>query len=83
MDLLVRNGDTRQQRLAGETLVRVRMVGRDEALVAPPDVPRAPLELDPGEALVGGRGGRASGECDPERTRRPSPLGDPAGRERG
>jgi hypothetical protein len=59
------------------------MVGRDEALVAPPHVPGAPGEVESGEPLVGGARGGAAGERDPEGTRLPRPLRDPVGSQLG
>ncbi len=83
VDLLLRDGNAPQQRLAGQPLVRVPVLGRDEPLVAPPDVPRAPVELEPGEMLVGRARRRPAGEGDAERASRPGALGEPAGREPG
>ena len=45
MDLLLRNRHVVEQRLAGHALVRVGVVRRDDALVAPPDVPGRPVEV--------------------------------------
>jgi hypothetical protein len=55
------------------------MVGRNLAFVAPPDVPRAPVEFFLGEPLVDGAGRRAAGERNAKRPRRAGALGDPAG----
>jgi hypothetical protein len=83
VDLLLGDRDALEQRLAGQPLVRVRVLGRDEALVAPPDVPPAPVELEPGETLVDRARRRPPGERDAERASRTGSLGDPAGREPG
>ena len=60
-------GDAREERLAGQALVRVGVVGRHEALVAPPDVPRRPVELQLRKPLVDGARRRAARQRDPER----------------
>ena len=52
-------------------LVRVRVVGRDDALVAPPDVPVRPVEVELGEPLVDRARGRAARERDAERAGAP------------
>jgi hypothetical protein len=69
MNLLLRHADTVEERLAREALVRVGVVRRDVALVAPPDVPAGPVEVLTREPLVDRRGGRATGQGDPERAR--------------
>jgi hypothetical protein len=69
VDLLLGHADTVEERLAREALVRVGMVRRDVALVAPPDVPAGPVEVLTREPLIDGRGRRAAGQGDPERTR--------------
>jgi hypothetical protein len=83
VDLLLGDGDAGEERLAGEALVRVRVLGRHEALVAPPDVPGVPVEGKLREALVDAAGRRAAGERDAEGRASASSLGDPAGRELG
>jgi hypothetical protein len=77
VDLLFRDADAREERLAGEALVRVLVVGRDEPLVTPPDVPRAPIDRDAREALIDGSDRRAAGEGDPEGEGPARPLRDP------
>jgi hypothetical protein len=83
MDLLLGDRDALEQRLPGQPLVRVRVLGRDEAFVAPPDMPCAPVELEAGETLVSRPRRRPPGERDAERASRTGSLGDPAGREPG
>ena len=67
MDLFFGNGDAREELLAGEVFVRVLVVGRHCALVAPPDVPRRPVERKLGELRIDGARSRPGGERDPKR----------------
>jgi hypothetical protein len=83
VDLLLRDRDSVEERLPREALVGVLVIGRDEALVAPPDVPRLPGQLELGEALVDGPDPRSAGERDSEGLAPARPLGDPAGPELG
>jgi hypothetical protein len=52
LNLLLRDRDTGEQRLARELLVREVVLRRDIALVAPPDMPMRPVEGLLSEALV-------------------------------
>ena len=79
MDLLFGNGDAREELLAGEGFVRVRVAGRHCALVAPPDAPRRPVERKLGELRIDGPRSRAGGECDPKRRPPFRALRDPLG----
>jgi hypothetical protein len=83
MDLLLRDLHPREQGLAGEALVRVLVLGRDEALVTPPDVPGAPVKIGVGEPFVYGSRSRAAGEGDAKRVRRAGAFGDPGRRALG
>jgi hypothetical protein len=83
MDSLLSHPDARQQGLPGQPLVGQLVAGRDVALVTPPDVPRPPSEVEPGQALVDGLDARPAGERDPEGISTRRPTGDPAGGELG
>jgi hypothetical protein len=77
MDLLLRQRHLRKEAVARELLVRELVVGRNVALVAPPDVPVRPVELALGQPLVDLADGGAARQSDPELAC-PCPLGDPA-----
>ena len=79
VDLRLGGSDLGEERLAGQPLVRQLVVRRNGPLVAPPHVPRRPVELHPGEPLVHRANGRASGQRDPE-VAPCGPVRDPAGR---
>jgi hypothetical protein len=79
MDLVLGDTDPIEKSLAREPLVRVGMIGRHVALVAPPDVPVRPVELALGEALVDGTDGRSAGQCDPKRLGLDGTVSDPGG----
>jgi hypothetical protein len=81
VDLLLRDVHPVEKGPAGHALVRVRMIGRDDALVAPPDVPGAPVEVELGEPPVDALGRRAAGERDRERVAAVRAGRDPAGAE--
>jgi hypothetical protein len=78
MNLRLRHGDAGEERLPRELLVREVVVGRDVALVAPPDVPVLPVEGLPREPLVDGSDRRAPREGDAKGPARGTPA-DPAG----
>lgn len=77
MDLILRNRNVSEQRFPRQALVRVLVLGRDEPLVAPPDVPRAPVELELGKTLVDSPGRRSAGQGDSERIVALRASGDP------
>jgi hypothetical protein len=79
MDLVLGDPDAVEERLAREPLVRVGMMGRHVALVAPPDVPAPPVEVALGEALVDGADGRSAGQRDPKRLGLDGAVSDPGG----
>jgi hypothetical protein len=79
MDLLLGHRHLREQCLARETLVRALVVGRNVALVAPPDVPVPPIELEVAQALVDGADRGAAGQSNPKRLTRRCFLGNPCG----
>jgi hypothetical protein len=79
VDLILRNRDASEQRLPRQALVRVLVLGRDEPLVAPPDLPRGPTKLEPRKVLVDGPGRRTTGQGDSERILALRALGDPRG----
>jgi hypothetical protein len=81
VDLLLGNRYAGEQGLAGEALVRVGMVRRDEAVVAPPDVPGRPVEVELRQPLVDRPRRRPARERDAERRAAARTLGDPAGAE--
>jgi hypothetical protein len=83
VNLLLRDGDAVEERPPGHALVRVRVVRRDEPLVAPPDVPRGPVEVERGEPLVDDARRRAAGEGDREPVAPARAVGDPAGAQLG
>ena len=70
-----------EQVLARETVVRALVVGRDAAVVSPPERSLAPVRLQLGRELVGAAGGVPSGEGD--RVPRPSGLDERVGENRG
>jgi hypothetical protein len=78
MNLRLRHVDAGEERLPRELLVREIVVGRNVALVAPPDVPALPVEGLLREPLVDAADRRATGERDPKGPARGTP-GDPAG----
>jgi hypothetical protein len=71
MDLALGNGHAVEERLAREALVRVGMIGRNEPLVAPPNVPVLPVERQRRESPVDGWSGRSARERDPKSPTRP------------
>jgi hypothetical protein len=83
MDLLLRDRRPGEKRLPRQPLVRVGVLRRDDALVAPPDVPGRPVGLELRQALVNGPRCRATGQRDPKRRLSLCALRDPAGAEVG
>jgi hypothetical protein len=83
VNLLLRDRDAIEERLARHPFVRVLVIRRDEPLVAPPDVPGGPLELHTGQPLVGRTRRGAAGQRDPKRVSAAGTRRDPAGRELG
>jgi hypothetical protein len=78
MDLRLGHLDLGQERLAREALIRELVIRRNIALIAPPDVPRGPVEPHPGEAFVHRADRRPARERDAELPRA-RPFRDPAG----
>ena len=81
VDLLVRYGHPGEERLARQTLVGLVVLGRNDSLVAPPHVPRRPIEFEPCQPLVYSPWRRPTGQRDPKRRAAERALGDPAGRQ--
>jgi hypothetical protein len=79
MDLAVGNVDPVQERFTREALVRVRVVGRNVPLVAPPNVPVGPVDVVPRQSFVDRAGCGTAGERNAKATRTRT-LGDPTRR---
>jgi len=79
MDLLLGHGDSVEERLAREPLVRVGVIRWNVTLVAPPDVPGPPVEVVLGEALVHGPDFGPSRQGDAKRLGLNGPVGNPGG----
>jgi hypothetical protein len=83
MDPVFAHADAPEQGFPREALVRELVAGWDVTLVAPPNVPRLPVQVEPGEALVDETNGRPTRERDPERVTPRRPTGNPARGELG
>jgi hypothetical protein len=78
MNLRLGHVDPGEELLPRELFVRELVMGRNVALIAPPDVPVLPVEALRREPLVDGADRRAAGERDAKGPAVRTP-GDPAG----